>query len=387
MTSQAFHLSSSQGPRAGDVPDRAWRAIMNRDAGGDFVYGVSTTGIYCRPSCPSRQPRRNHVQVFVAAAEAEMAGYRPCKRCDPNLDAAPARAEALVRRACAYIDANPSGPVRLADIARAANASPGHLQRVFTRVLGISPRAYCEAKRESRLRHELRHGRPVGRAVYDAGYGSSRPVYGRVGSPLGMAPATYKKGGNGAMIRYAVIDAPIGRVLIAATERGLCSVRMGDDKAALVSELKNEFPAARIEHDEALIKKWVDDVRDVLNGSGEPSSIPLDVQATAFQRRVWEALRRIPSGETRSYSEIAGEIGSPHAARAVGRACATNPVAVIVPCHRVVRSGGGESNGATDSGYRWGIERKRALLEQERSRATAETPHETPHKGRRSASS
>jgi AraC family transcriptional regulator of adaptative response/methylated-DNA-[protein]-cysteine methyltransferase len=198
-----------------------------------------------------------------------------------------------------------------------------------------------------------------------------------------MAPATYKKGGNGAVIRYAVIDAPIGRVLIAATERGLCSVRMGDDKAALVSELKAEFPAARIEHDEALIKKWVDDVRDVLNGSGEPSSIPLDVQATAFQRRVWEALRRIPAGETRSYSEIADAIGSPRAARAVGRACATNPVAVIVPCHRVVRSG--ESNAATDSGYRWGIERKRALLERERSRATARTPHKGG--GRRSATS
>jgi AraC family transcriptional regulator of adaptative response/methylated-DNA-[protein]-cysteine methyltransferase len=196
-----------------------------------------------------------------------------------------------------------------------------------------------------------------------------------------MAPATYKKGGNGAVIRYAVIDAPIGLVLVAATERGLCSVRMGDDKATLVSELEAEFPEARIEHEQGLIERWVDEVREALNGSGEPSSIPLDVRATAFQRKVWEALRRIPPGETRSYSEIADAIGSPRAARAVGRACATNPVAVIVPCHRVVRSG--EGSDATDSGYRWGIERKRTLLAQERSRANLETQH----KGRRSAGS
>jgi AraC family transcriptional regulator of adaptative response/methylated-DNA-[protein]-cysteine methyltransferase len=378
MTSQAYHSAPSQTPSASEVPDRAWRAITNRDTAtdGDFVYGVSTTGIYCRPSCPSRQPRRKHVQIFAAAVQAEMAGYRPCKRCDPNLDAAPARAEALVQRAVAYIDGNPSRPIRLADIARAAHASPGHLQRVFTRILGISPRAYSEAKREDRLRQELRHGRPVSRAVYDAGYGSSRPVYGRVGSPLGMTPATYRKGGDGAVIRYAIINAPIGCVLVAATERGLCSVRIGDRAATLEAELRTEFPAAQIEHEPALVKKWVDAVRDLLTGSGAPQNLPLDVLATAFQRRVWEALRRIPAGETRTYSEVADAIGSPRGARAVARACATNPVALVVPCHRVVRSGGGES------GYRWGIERKRALLEQE-SRAAGETSHQ----GRRRAGS
>jgi AraC family transcriptional regulator of adaptative response/methylated-DNA-[protein]-cysteine methyltransferase len=306
-----------------------------------------------------------------------MAGFRPCKRCDPNLDTAPARAEALVQRAVAYIDGNPNRPIRLADIARAANASPGHLQRVFTRVLGISPRAYSEAKREDRLRQELRNGHPVGRAVYDAGYGSSRPVYGRVGSPLGMTPATYRKGGDGAVIRYAVIKAPIGCVLVAATERGLCSVRIGDEPAALESELRTEFPAAQIEHEPALIKEWVDAVGEVLTGTGEPQNLPLDVRATAFQRRVWEALRRIPAGETRTYSEVAEAIGAPRGARAVARACATNPVAIVVPCHRVVRAGGGES------GYRWGVERKRALLEQERSRAV----EDTAHLGRRRATS
>ncbi len=352
------------------VPDTAWDAITNRDAtrDGEFVYGVQTTGVYCRPSCSSRQPRRKNVRVFAEAAQAETAGYRPCKRCDPDKHAAPEPAESLVQRACAYIDANPNRPIQLAEIARAAHASPGHLQRTFTRILGISPRAYVDAKRQNQLRQALREGHPVGRAVYDAGYGSSRPVYGPVdaASPLGMPPATYRAGGAGAVISYCVIDAPIGYVVVGATGRGVCSVRIGDRPEQLVAQLRAEFPAAQIDAEPGHEGGWVDSIRDMASGVSDSSHLPLDVRATAFQRRVWEALRQIPAGQTRSYTDVAKAIGAPSSVRAVARACAMNPVALTVPCHRVVRTDGALA------GYRWGLERKQSLLDQERARAASE---------------
>jgi len=342
------------------IPDSAWQAIASRDAGrdGQFVYGVRTTHIYCRPSCPSRQPRREHVEMFAGPALAEHAGYRACKRCDPGMDTTPDRGVALVQRACAYMDAHLDDALPLATVARAAHGSPAHLQRTFKRVLGISPRAYVAAKREERLRGALRTGQPVSRAVFGAGYGSARPVYDAAAAPLGMTPATYRKGGVGATIRYTIVDAPLGHLLVAATERGICCVQLGGGASVLEANLRSEFPAAQLQREPGPPRSWVAAIQGSLSGkrAADVAALPLDVRATAFQRRVWDALRRIPLGETRTYADIARELGSPRGARAVARACATNPVAIVVPCHRVIRAGG------APSGYRWGLERKQALL-------------------------
>lgn len=353
------------------VPDSVWQAITSRDAGqdGQFVYGVRTTHIYCRPSCPSRLPRRDHVLVFAEPALAEGAGYRACKRCEPALATTPDRAVALVQRACAYMDAHLDSALPLAVVARAAHGSPAHLQRTFKRVLGISPRAYVAAKREQRLRGALRTGHTVGRAVFDAGYASGRPVYGQAAAPLGMTPATYRRGGAGASIRYTIVASPLGQLLVAATDRGVCSVRLGDEAAALEVGLRKEFPAARVQRDPGPPREWVAAIHSALSGkadggsAGDPLDLPTDVRATAFERKVWDALKRIPGGETRSYAEVARSVGAPRAIRAVARACATNPVAIVVPCHRVIRKGGALA------GYRWGLERKRALLAAEGARA------------------
>jgi AraC family transcriptional regulator, regulatory protein of adaptative response / methylated-DNA-[protein]-cysteine methyltransferase len=342
------------------IPDSMWQAITSRDAtrDGQFVYGVRTTHIYCRPSCSSRQPRRDHVELFPGPAFAERAGYRACKRCDPAVDSPPGRGVALVQRACAYMDAHPDDALPLATVARAAHGSPAHLQRTFKRVLGISPRAYAAAKREERLRGALRKGQSVGRAVFEAGYASGRPVYGA--TPLGMTPATYQRGGAGATIRYTIVDspAPLGHLLVAATERGVCCVQLGSRASTLEASLRAEFPAAELQREPGPPKPWVAAIRASLSGhaAADVAALPLDVRATAFQRRVWDALRRIPLGETRTYAEVARELGAPKAVRAVARACATNPVAVVVPCHRVVRTDGALA------GYRWGLERKEALL-------------------------
>jgi AraC family transcriptional regulator of adaptative response/methylated-DNA-[protein]-cysteine methyltransferase len=270
-----------------------------------------------------------------------------------------------VQRACAYIDAHLDSTLPLAIIARAAHGSPSHVQRTFKRVLGISPRAYVDAKRQERLRRALRSGQPIGRAVYEAGYGSSRPVYEAESAPLGMTPATYRTGGTGHTIRFTVVDSPVGNLLVAATDRGLCSVRLGGRKEALEAELRSEFPAAHVTREPGPPRGWVEAIQQSLSGETPALDLPLDVQATAFQRRVWEALRRIPAGQTRSYAQVARAVGAPRAARAVARACATNPVALVVPCHRVVRAGG------ELAGYRWGIQRKRMLLDREQDAAQA----------------
>lgn len=347
-----------------------WRAVTGRDSrfDGAFVYAVRTTGIYCRPSCASRKPRRDNVDYFPLPESAEQAGYRACLRCRPA-EAEPRDPQLeMVRRVCRYIDENAGGegggeggPPTLAQMGRHVGISPHHLQRTFKRHLGISPRQYADARRLGRLKAGLRRGEGVAPALYDAGYGSPSRVYERAPGQLGMTPATYAKGGRGARIGYSVVGCALGRLLVAATATGVCAVYLGDHDGELGEELASEYPAAEIVRDEAGLGRWTALLVNYLAGAEPRLELPLDVRATAFQWRVWEELRRIPLGETRTYGEIAARLGKPKAQRAVGRACATNPVSVVVPCHRAVREDGGLG------GYRWGLERKQALLERERA--------------------
>jgi AraC family transcriptional regulator of adaptative response/methylated-DNA-[protein]-cysteine methyltransferase len=339
-----------------------WQAVMSRDSRYDveFVYGVRSTGIYCRPSCPSRRPRREQVVFFTAPDAAERAGFRACRRCKPDTPAATDPRVATVRAACGVLDAQPAEAWTLSRLARRVGTAPARLQRAFRAVLGVSPRQYRDARRLSRFKTTLKQRKRVGPALYEAGYGSSSRVYERAAAQLGMTPATYGRGGRGARIRYAVVPCPLGWLLVAATDRGVCHISMGDSAAALERGLEPEFPAAEIIRDDGTLSDWVTRVTAHLDGTERQLDLPLDVRATAFQRRVWEALQQIPYGSTRSYSDIARAIGKPQATRAVARACATNPVALVVPCHRVVRQDG------TLGGYRWDPKRKQALLETER---------------------
>lgn len=346
--------------------DLCWQRFIERTTAydGAFIVAVATTRIYCRPSCPARRPRRENVRFYLSAGAAREAGFRACKRCHPD-EATPAPDIALAQRVCAAIEAeedDPDGDTSLAALGASLGVSPFHLQRTFKRVTGITPRQYADVMRVRRFKKGLREGDAVTDAIYDAGYGSASSVYERVSDGLGMTPGAYKRGGAGATVRYATADAaPLGRLLVAATERGVCAVTLGDADIALVEGLAREFPAATRERDDAGIGTHIAAVLAHLSGAQPRLDLPLDVQATAFQRRVWEALRAIPTGETRSYREVAASIGQPTAARAVARACATNPVALTIPCHRVVREGGDLG------GYRWGVERKRALLDRERA--------------------
>jgi AraC family transcriptional regulator of adaptative response/methylated-DNA-[protein]-cysteine methyltransferase len=346
--------------RFGDDQSR-WTAVLRREAAADgrFVYAVSSTGIYCRPSCPSRRPGRDRVAFFDSAEQAEAAGYRACRRCTPDRGETEARRR--VRSAREYLDRHADETVTLTRLARAVGASPFHLQRSFTRLVGMSPRAYSAEIRMQRMKDGLRRGDSVTRATYRAGYGSPSRAHGEARARLGMTPSDYRRGGEGVRVRYTILPSVAGTLLVAATDRGLCSVALGDSRAALQSALRREYPAATLEPDDAELARWAEAVVRRVEGGGE-AEVPLDVRGTAFQRRVWEALRRIPRGSTRTYGEIAREIGRPKAARAVAGACAGNPVAVVVPCHRVVREDG------QLGGYRWGIERKRALLAREASR-------------------
>ncbi len=340
-----------------------WRAVEARDArfDGAFVFAVATTGVYCRPSCPSRRPKRRNVRFYAVPEAAEWAGYRACRRCRPgDAEARDPRLDA-VRRACRYIEGHDDGPPTLAALGAHVNLSAHHLQRSFKAVMGITPRHYADARRLDRLKGLLRDGDDVAGALYEAGYGSSSRLYEKAPSQLGMTPATYRRGGAGARIAYTIVDSPLDRLLVGATERGVCALYLGDDESALEATLVAEYPAATIVRDDAGLGRWVDAVLAHLDGRAPHLDLPLDVRATAFQRRVWEALRAIPYGETRSYGEVARAIGQPTARRAVARACATNPVAVVVPCHRVVAASGALA------GYRWGTERKQALLAKERA--------------------
>jgi len=341
--------------------ERCWQAVLERETGfdGAFVYAVRSTGIFCRPTCPSRRPRREQVIFFGRAAAAEQAGFRACRRCRPG---GPAHAESqsdLAARARQLIDDHPDQALTLDQLGAQIGASPHHLQRVFKRVIGITPRQYAEARRLDRLKTRLKEGDNVTTALYEAGYNSSSRLYEQAPERLGMTPATYRSGGAGARIGYSTADTPLGRVLVAATERGVCFVSLADADAELEAALAREYPAAAIERDDARLGDWLNAVAQHLSGDQPLLDLPLDVRATAFQWRVWDALKAIPYGDTRSYSQIAEALGDRNAARAVARACATNPVALVIPCHRVVREGGDLG------GYRWGAGRKQALLERE----------------------
>jgi AraC family transcriptional regulator, regulatory protein of adaptative response / methylated-DNA-[protein]-cysteine methyltransferase len=346
----------------------AWTSVLERDPGADkkFLYGVSTTGIYCRPSCPSRRPNRNNVRFFSSAEAAERAGFRACQRCRPNGGAV--SRDASIERARKYIDAHLSRAgderITLEVLAEHAGLSPHHLQRRFKAVVGVSPAQYMRARKTELLKGELRRGETVSRATYGAGYGSSSRLYEQASAHLGMTPAAYKRGGEGSEIRYVIQKTPLGTLLVAATDRGLCAVNLGDDVETLEAQLTSEYPAANIERDRqdaTPLQKWVAQIVASLSGRPSEVDIPMDVQASSFKWRVWRELQKIPFGETRSYTDIAAAIGAPTAARAVASACANNKLALVIPCHRVVRQTGELGD------YRWGLERKRALLNKERS--------------------
>ena len=345
------------------MPQTMMNAVAARDRSMDgvFYYAVLSTGIYCRPSCPSKRPRRENVVFFRARDAAERAGFRPCKRCKPQIAAASDPNGELVEKICRHIDAHPGEPVTLEALSRALGMSTFHLQRTFKARTGITPRAYSESRRLDSLKAGLREGHSVTRSLYDAGYGSSSRLYERASAHLGMTPSRYRKQGAGVTIRFTIANTPIGQMLLAATERGICAVQFGDSSAALERELRAEYPRAEIARTDRKLRDQVKAMREIMLGNStrrgnSTGPLPLDIQATAFQRRVWEALQAIPRGATKSYSKIAADIGHPKAARAVARACATNPIAVVIPCHRVVREDGAMG------GYRWGVERKEKLL-------------------------
>jgi AraC family transcriptional regulator of adaptative response/methylated-DNA-[protein]-cysteine methyltransferase len=341
--------------------EQRWQAVLQRDRkyDGAFVYAVRSTGIYCRTGCPSRRPGRSQVSFFPLPAAAEQAGFRACRRCRPCDAAARDPHVLLAERTCRLLESTNGRRMTLPSVARGLGVSAQHLQRVFTRVTGISPRAYADQLRSARLRSSLQSGQTVSRALYDAGYGSPSRIYEKRSSGLGMTPATLAKGGAGERVAYAVADSALGRVLVAATPRGLCFVTLGDSERAVEAALAREFPSALKVRDDRRLTAWVKDVLARIAGREPHEDLPFDVRATAFQRRVWDALRKIPAGTTISYSGLARKIGQPAAVRAVASAVARNPVAVVVPCHRVVRE-----DGAT-GGYRWGEARKVGLLKAE----------------------
>lgn len=342
-----------------------WSAVERRDAGhdGQFVFAVRTTGVYCRPSCPSRRPYRANVEFFSDPAAAETAGYRACLRCEPKATAT--RAGRAVAAARARLDAEPGQAIPLAELAREAGMSADHLQRLFRQQVGVSPAQYAAALRADRLKRNLRSGATVSRASYDAGYGASSRVYDSAARGLGMTPAAYRRGGKGVRIRFASAETSFGWVQVAATDTGVCSVMLGDDQETLAHELEQEFPNATRElrrersEGDADLHAWLASVVGYLEGVLPGPSVPLDVRGTALQEKVWSELRRIPYGETRTYTEVAQAVGAPRAVRAVASACARNPVALVIPCHRVVGRDGDVR------GYRWGRERKERLLKHE----------------------
>jgi AraC family transcriptional regulator, regulatory protein of adaptative response / methylated-DNA-[protein]-cysteine methyltransferase len=359
----SFH---SIGPRESA---RLWDAVESRraTADGSFVYAVRSTRIYCRPSCPSRRPLRDRVVFFRKPGEAEQAGFRPCRRCRPELTVQNGEVARLVQQVCRKIESelaiDPATKWTLGALCHSFGRSPHQMERLFRKALGITPRQFADAHRMSQLKSRLRKGEKVAMATYDAGFGSSSRLYERAHAHLGMTPAIYRKGGEGMKISYTIVPSPLGRVLVAATERGLSAVYLGDSATQLEKALVAEYPRAEIHRDASKLGKWTRGVLERLRGREPHAELSLDVQATAFQRRVWEELRRIPIGATRTYAQVASAIGKPSAVRAVARACATNPVSVVVPCHRVVRADGNVA------GYRWGLERKRALLDMEASTA------------------
>jgi len=361
-------LSSGQTAATAEHDPR-WRAILARDAAADgrFVYSVRTTGVYCRPSCGSRRALPENVGFHATPAEAECAGFRACLRCQPHGTSLAQRHAAAVTKACRLIERAESPPP-LEALARHAGLSAWHFHRVFKAVTGVTPRAYAAAQRDRRLREALQRGGGAGRvtdAIYEAGFNSSARAYGAAPGALGMTPSAYRAGGNRARIRFAVGVCSLGAILVASSERGLCAILLGEDPDALLRELQDRFPRADLLPGDAAFNRTVATVVGFVETPGRDLDLPLDVRGTAFQQRVWQALREVPPGRTASYAEIARRIGAPRSVRAVAGACAANALAVAIPCHRVVRTDGGLS------GYRWGVERKRALLALESAGASA----------------
>ena len=341
--------------------DQRWEAVVERDrrAEGHFVLGVTTTGIYCRPGCPARRPRRENVRFFAHAEEAEGAGFRPCKRCRPNGPSLEERHASAVARVCRLIETAEEVP-DLDFLATEAGMSRFHFHRVFKAATGLTPRAYAAAHRAKRMREALGEGAKVTDAIHGAGFGSASRFYEASGAMLGMPPASYRRGGKEETIRVALGECSLGSILVAATDMGVCAIHLGDDPEVLLRDCEDRFANAHLVGGDEDFEKLVARVIALVEAPALGHELPLDVRGTAFQQRVWQALRAVPAGSTMSYAEIAARIGAPGSARAVARACATNPVAVAIPCHRVVRRDGGLS------GYRWGVERKRTLLERER---------------------
>jgi AraC family transcriptional regulator, regulatory protein of adaptative response / methylated-DNA-[protein]-cysteine methyltransferase len=345
---------------AGTTSDPRWAAVVARDASADgtFVYSVRTTGVYCRPSCPSRPARPENVRFHVTGADAAAAGFRPCKRCTPDQPSLLERHAVTVTRACRRIEASEATP-SLEGLAEAAGMSPFHFHRVFRALTGLTPRGYAIAHRDSRVRRELERSNTVTQAIYESGYNSNGRFYAKSYAVLGMTPTVYRAGGATAEIRFAIGECSLGSILVASSDRGVCAIMLGDDPEALARDLQERFPRAELIGGDAEFEELVAKVVGFIEAPGLGLDLPLDVQGTAFQQRVWEALLEIPAGRTATYGEIAARIGAPRAVRAVAGACAANPVAVAIPCHRVVRTDG------SLSGYRWGVERKRALLARE----------------------
>ncbi len=343
-------------------PEDLWQAVLAKDPSrdGEFVVAVKSTGIYCRPSCPARRPRRDRVVFFPLPEAAEQAGFRACRRCHPKLARLVNPKVEMVQRACRYIESQDEATVTLGALSEQVGISAFHLQRVFKSVMGITPRQYTDACRMGKFKARVRAGGSVAGAMYDAGFGSSSRLYERAPAELGMTPATYGRGGRGAVINYTTAECSLGFLLVAGTEKGICAVKLADSERQLEEDLCAEFSAAEIHRDDANLHKPVHDLLDYVRGKQPRLDLPLDIQATAFQWQVWEHLRAIPYGQTKSYAQVAKTMGHPNAVRAVARACATNPVALVIPCHRVIRED--QSLG----GYRWGLERKKKLLEKER---------------------
>ena len=339
--------------------DLRWKALASRDtaADGTFIYAVTSTGIYCRPSCPSRRPRADRVRFFDTTLEARQAGFRACKRCRPDTVGLAQPGIDAVRLASAYLATHADQTVTLGHLGRVASMSPHHLQRRFKAIVGLSPREFQSAVRAGRLRTSLRDGRDVTTAIYEAGYGSPSRAYEAAPTGKGMSLSNYRRGGAGMRIGYSMISSEVGEVLVAATETGVCSVKIGGSEPALAADLRREYPAADIAANLKPNREWIKAIAQHLRGNAAALNLPIDVRATAFHWKVWRALQHIPYGETRAYAEVARAIGRPKAARAVARACAANPVCLVVPCHRVVPAAGGTVAIAGAPGGRHGCSR------------------------------
>ena len=350
-------------PQSSADVEALWQAVVeHRDQlDGVFYYGVRTTGVYCRPSCPSRRPRRENVDFYFDPRTAERAGLRACRRCRPTEHQPSSPQAEMVKRVCEYIEQNLEGTLTLKTIAASVGGSPFHIQRTFKQMLGITPQEFAEMRRVAVFKTALRFGRSVADATYEAGFNSSRGLYERAQAHLGMTPATYRKGAPSQNIAFTIADSPLGKLLVASTEKGICKISLGDAESKLAESLYAEFPKALISADKAALKDSVQAILDYLEQKKTKIDLPLDLQATTFQMRVWRELQKIPYGKTLSYEEVAKRLHEPTATRAVARACASNPVALVVPCHRVIRKDGGLG------GYRWGLERKKRLLAAEQN--------------------